>query len=211
MIYNIYRPPSGSVAECVKLLSELIESELGINNKEVVCMGDFNVNYKAKRSPDTKKLISWGNKYGLTQLIKTNTRNAKTSRSLIDLIFANMDYCSMSEVLDLHISDHQPVFVVKKKLKDTSRKVAFKGRSYINYNKDLLSDALTHDVKTLFRQDVNPNVGWDHMEKFLVDFLDRQCPIKTFRSKENTPAWITHDVIVLSKDRDRAWKKSENN
>ena len=47
------------------------------------------------------------------------------------------------------------------------------------------------------------------MESFLTDFLNNHCPKKTFRSKENTPAWVTHDIIVLSKDRDRAWARAK--
>ena len=35
------------------------------------------------------------------------------------------------------------------------------------------------------------------------------CPIKTFRSKENTPAWVTRDIIILAKDRDRAWARAK--
>ena len=43
------------------------------------------------------------------------------------------------------------------------------------------------------------------MENFLVAFLDEHCPIKTFRSKEKKTPWISHDIITLSRDRDRAW------
>ena len=76
----------------------------------------------------------------------------------------------------------------------------------INYSKDLLSDALTNDIKSSFRREEDPNACWDHMGDFLNSFLDEHCPIKTFRSKENTPAWVTRDIIILAKDRDRAWK-----
>ena len=46
------------------------------------------------------------------------------------------------------------------------------------------------------------------MEGFLDGFLNEHCPLKTFRSKELSPVWLTHDVIMLSLDRDRAWAKA---
>ena len=145
----------------------------------------------------------------MTQHIKTRTRSAKASRSMIDLIFSNIDTCSLSGVVDLHISDHQPVFFVKKKSKDTRNKICFSGRSYKNYSKELPSDSLTNNIKNNFRSVADPNACWDLMETFLIDFLDTHCPIKTFRSKENTPPWVTHDILILSKDRDRAWAQAK--
>ena len=47
------------------------------------------------------------------------------------------------------------------------------------------------------------------METFLNKFLNARCPLRTFRTKENTPPWVTHDLIVLAKDRDSAWAKAK--
>ena len=179
-------------------------------SKEIIFIGDFNINYSNKKSGDTKKLIGWQNKLGLHQIIKRNTRVSSRSQSLIDLIITNVEYCDSSGVIDLHISDHQPVYLVKKKPKDKRSKVCFKGRTYIGYNKDILSDSLTNEIKNSFRQTINPNNCWDLMEDFLTKFLDEHCPLKTFRSKENSPAWISHDIITLSKDRDTAWVKARS-
>ena len=205
ILYNIYRPPSGSVEAFVELLSGSIENEVGFAVKESVLLGDFNVNYLTKRTPDTKKLISWQNRHGFTQQIRTHTRNSKSSRSLIDLIMTNMDYCTSAGVIDLHLSDHQPVYMIKKKPRDNRGDTNFRGRSYMGYTRDLLSDCLTNAIRESFRVTQNPNDCWELMENFLDTFLDVHCPIKTFRSKEKTPPWMSHDVLTLSKDRDRAW------
>ena len=124
----------------------------------------------------------------------------------LDLIFTNLEYCASSGVVNLHISDHTPVFVIKKKPRDTRGTVSFKGRSYVNYSKELLSDCLTNKIKEVFRDSRDLNICWNEMEAFLENFLNRYCPIKTFRSKDNSPAWLTHDIITLSRDRDRAWR-----
>ena len=115
---------------------------------------------------------------------------------------------SSAGIINLNISDHMPIYLIRKKSKDNRAKICFKGRSYAGYSKVLLSDCLTNRVKEGFRQSADPNECWDLMEGFLLDFLDQTCPIKTFRTRDNTPAWITHDIITLSKDRDAAWARA---
>ena len=198
-----------NVDKFISALTILLDDEQDFLAKEYVILGDFNINYSSKKMPETRKLITWQNKYGLSQLIKGNTRSAKTSRSLIDLIFTNMDHCHETGVIELHLSDHQPVYVVKKKPRDNRAKTCFSGRTYMMYNKDLLSDSLTNNVKNSFLQCEDPNQCWEQMENFLRTFLDVHCPIKTFRTRENTPAWVTREIIVMAKDRDRAWKQAK--
>ena len=72
-----------------------------------------------------------------------------------------------------------------------------------------MSDALPNQIKNRFRETQDPNECWDLMENFLIKFLDDTCPVKTFRSKDNTPAWISHNIITLSKERDTAWAKAK--
>ena len=206
LLYNIYSPPAGNVETFTELISDSIEGEIRLGDKELILLGDFNINYLAKRAPDTKKLVGMQNKFGLTQQIKSHTRSSKTSRTMIDLIMTNMDYCTSAGVINLHISDHQPVYVIKKKPRDTRGKVDFRGRSYMGYSRELLSDYLTNAVKESLRNTLDPNECWELMENSLVAFLDIHCPVKTFRSKEKKKPWISHEIITLSKDRDRAWE-----
>ena len=56
VVYNIYRPPLGSVDSCVELLNHSLENENNLSNKELICMGDFNVNLK-EQGP--QKESSW--------------------------------------------------------------------------------------------------------------------------------------------------------
>ena len=92
----------------------------------------------------------------------------------------NMDHCSSAGVLDLHISDHVPVVLIKKKKKDSRENICFGGRGFINYSKDRLSDSLTNATKEIFRSTYDPNECCDLMQTFLEDFLDQTCPRKTF-------------------------------
>ena len=183
VLFNIYRPPKGSVSNCLDIIGNALEDEANLHLKEIILMGDVNLNFSAKSNPDTKKLIHWQNRLGLNQLIKTSTRSSKRSATTIDLIFTNMESCDTSGVLNLHVSDHQPVFVIKKKTRDNRKKIVFTGCTYVSYSKVNLSDALTNAEKLRFREEKDPNKCWDLMEAFLEKFLDEHCPIKTFRSK----------------------------
>ena len=209
VIYNLYRPPTGNVQKFIDCLTNICETEHNVVAREVVFLGDFNINYRSKKADDSKKLISWHSKMGYSQLIKEHTRVSGNSKSMIDLIITDIEHCMTSGVINLHISDHQPVYLIKKKIRHTRPTLSFKGRSYVQYTKEKLSDALTNEIKKSFREAVDPNECWELMESFLTKFLDSNCPIKTFRSKDSTPAWISHDIIILSKDRDAAWTKAK--
>ena len=92
VVYNIYRPPAGKIESFIEALSLVIEGESDLPRKEYLYLGDFNINYSAKKSTDTRKLISWQNKLGLSQLIKSHTRRSKKSNSMIDLIMTNVEH-----------------------------------------------------------------------------------------------------------------------
>ena len=72
--------------------------------------------------------------FGCKQFINEPTRPC--NNSCIDLIFTNYDYTSQSETLDLNYSDHQAIFITKKKTKSKTNRISFEGRSYKNYVKE---------------------------------------------------------------------------
>ena len=205
ILYNVYRPPTGKIEAGLEALNSVVENEVNLTRKEILFMGDFNIDYSQKQAANTKKLVAFQNRLGLTQIVKKATRYSSHSKTMIDLILTNMENCDSAGVIELHISDHLPIFVIKKKQRDPRHKISFTGRTYINYSKPLLSDTLTKAIKENFRKAEDPNECWDLMETFLICFLDKYCPVKTFKVKDKTPPWITNEVIVLSQDRDRAW------
>ena len=55
LLADFYKPPMGKVEQAVKLLEQGLLS-LSSPNYEVVILGDFNVDYKNKKSPNFKKI-----------------------------------------------------------------------------------------------------------------------------------------------------------
>ena len=49
------------------------------------------------------------------QLIKDYTRVTQTSRTMIDLIFSDCSHISCSGEMNINLSDHLPIYLIKKK------------------------------------------------------------------------------------------------
>ena len=44
LIYNVYRPPNGSVDKGLEIIGHLLDNEENLHRKEVLILGDFNIN-----------------------------------------------------------------------------------------------------------------------------------------------------------------------
>ena len=99
--------------------------------KDIFVGGDFNIDYN-RNNEGRKVLKEMETKYGLTQLIAEKSRPLYND-SIIDLISTNNPELTMSGSLNYNISDHVPIYVVRKKNKIKPIKVEFFGRSYRNY------------------------------------------------------------------------------
>ena len=80
----IYRPPSSNIGFYEKFEKLLKECNF---SKEVIIMGDFNINWEDKSSRKNLKQIT--DNFDLMQLISGPTRITKFTRTQIDLIFSN--------------------------------------------------------------------------------------------------------------------------
>lgn len=78
----IYRPPSADNSFYENFERLLKESNL---DKEIIIMGDFNINWEDK--PSRKKLKQITDRFDLTQVVRGPTRITNSSKTQIDLIF----------------------------------------------------------------------------------------------------------------------------
>ena len=130
---NIYRPPQGKVDSFSNFL-ELAINSIDLNKKDIFILGDFNIDFLDKSDGNTKKMDRLISQIGLTKLISSPTRFGSTKNSCIDQIITNVSHIQATGVGDINISDHQLIFVIRKKSKNVSSKMNFKGRSYRNYD-----------------------------------------------------------------------------
>ena len=202
-IFNVYRPPAGDVDDFIMALNNSIGT---YRNKkcDIFVGGDLNIDMHRKNSIDTKKLIKFFKQIQLKQEICTITR--PDSNAILDLIASNCDIIKETGTLDINISDHLPIFLIRKKIKDHKIKVEFKGRSYKNLTKDKVKEILDTVDWANFAQN-NVDTCWNFLYNSMKHILDILCPEKSFKFAKNRPVWITNDLINLMKERDRSLSK----
>ena len=138
-IFNIYRPPSGDIDIFINSLKQILE--VYRNQKcDIFIGGDLNDDMKHMNSQDSKKLNTFLKLSQLKQKIDKVTR--PDSNAMLDLIITNCDIVKECSTLDINVSDHLPVYLIRKKVKLPNEKVYFKGRSYKNLNKDIVENML---------------------------------------------------------------------
>ena len=209
LLANVYKPPLEKVEKAVKILEQGLGS-LNTPNNEVVILGDFNIDYKNKKSPNYKRIKFFERSNLLEQLICTTTRNTKTSSSLLDMAFIKMKHISQAGTLDSFISDHQPIFIIKKKEKNRGKMdLSFDGRSYRHYNKQVFSDNISSKNWTSFYDAPTPSEVWKEMLYIITAEADKQCPVKHFKIRNSKPCWLTNELIEQMRYRDYFYRKAK--
>ena len=128
VICNIYRPPKGDFKKAITYLEDSLRT-FNLGKVNFFMLGNLNVNYKNKRSPDYKRLSFFVQSNGFTQHINSTTRNNDKSKSLLDLAVTNSKFISCAGTLEHFISDHQPIYLIHKKGRDIRPSAKFEGRS----------------------------------------------------------------------------------
>ena len=162
-----------------------------------------------KIAPNFKKLDFFTLSNGFTQFIKTPTRNTDKTNTLIDLAITNSKFVKSAGTLDHLISDHQPIYIVHKKGRDTRATAEFKGRSYRNFKREDFRDKLSGlSWERLF--DIKDSAeAWDFILTNITNVLDEMCPIKSFSIKNYRPDWMTKELIEQIKDRDYFYRRAK--
>ena len=197
----VYRPPTGSHIKFVDSIRNVL-CDLNLLKVDVVILGDYNINYNQRNSKGFKLLKSFERESGLKQLVTADTRICRQYSSRIDLILSNMKDINAVSVLDVLISDHFPITLVKKHRSVKTESKWITGRQYKKYDFKLFRTLLESRNWTQYFLETDPNVLWNDMKTALDDSLKIMCPIKTFKVHIQTSDWITADIrknILLKK------------
>lgn len=115
VLITTYRPPGGNVGKALDTLSGYLDKYRDKYNMEFLVMGDMNINYLDIRCRQVKLLKALEKQVGLTQIIKEATGVTLQKSTLIDICLTNMSNISHSGIICYLMSDHFPIFIVKKK------------------------------------------------------------------------------------------------
>ena len=208
IIANLYRPPQGSIKIFCQKLNESLLVLNALNNKEIILMGDFNINALNDENTDTKELTNLMSSFGLQQMIKESTRFGM-NKKCIDHIYSNSDFILNSGTLQWNYSDHYAIFINRKKAMNKYQKIEFTGRSYKNYSKEDFQDNLRmYDWNNFFVME-NPDECWSILYDRIISTLDDMCPEKTFRISSYKEPWMNKDIMELIIDKDKALHRAK--
>lgn len=205
---TVYRAPYGSTQRCIDLLGSIANGIKKDCKGEVVFHGDFNIDYKNKNCKWSQEMKGWELANGLKQIITKPTRIDKSSASIIDLCFTNIQHSHKSGVLDLNIFDHFPTYLIKKKGREIKIACSFQGRNYKELNSGSVENVLLSFNDQ--QEDINqcPNETWLKMQSAFVSAADVICPIKTFYIRHDKPAYFTEDLNIAISEREELYRKA---
>ena len=146
-----YRPPEGS-KYLINNFSEVFEEQLTNvvkTNKEIIILGDFNIDYNKTDNRDFKSLL---NIFELKQVITKPTRTTETSSTLIDLIIKNCpENITNKGVFPKSIADHDMIACSRKINNICYNPKTIKCRNYTNYSpEELKSDVAKIDWSPVY-------------------------------------------------------------
>lgn len=127
---------------------------------------------------------------------------------MIDLTFTNMKYCTGAGTINYNISDHKPIYILKKKPRNIKKTIHY-GRTNRNYTYEKLAEVLiTNDKEEIFKEK-NPNQCWSKLFDMIVKAADIICPIVEIRIRENTAEYLNKELQELQNDRDYFYQKAD--
>ena len=115
---------------------------------------------------------------------------------------------SNSGVIEYDISDHFPIYLIKKKIRSNIRKTNASGRSYLHYNREAFNRHFDSLDWGMFENNTDPSLLWDYFISNIVRVLDLMCPIKTLQVVDKKPEWLTNDLLIQMRQRDKAFRKA---
>ena len=85
------------------------------------------------------------------------------------------------------MSDHQPIFIMKKKRKKVKTMESFVGKSYKNYNAAVLQERLKNRDWSALYNTTDVDAQWDQLHTIITEESDKMCPIKKYKINNEAP------------------------
>lgn len=203
IIGNTYRPPNSPKVKSIKNIISTVSSL--VSNKEMILMGDFNINWLHSSTHTERNMI---NSLNLTQLITEPTRFTLTSKSLLDwALVSHPERITKSGVLPDCFRDHHMIYCIWKIMKPSLPPKLIKIRQTKFFN----SEQFISDLQQInwYRLNLMPFIddAWNFLYTELQNVINKHAPWTTVKVKGSHLPWVNGDLINLFKQRDRAWYK----
>ena len=215
-VLGVYRPHSGTVEGFTRELNIIFNKEPSFLRKNVILLGDLNVNLLRTEDSQTKVLTNFMRSHYLAPVIKHPTRydpQPDVSPSLIDHIWINFisnDYKSGSILADL--SDHCPIYI---NIKTTNLRPSFIKISFRDYSErsveGFISDLLS--VTWDFERFDNVSEMFSFFNQTIQNYFHKNFQVKTkmLSTTHINKPWITPAIQESIKTKSQYFKLYKRN
>lgn len=203
----LYHSPNSSHPVFLNNFEEFCEN-LIVNNKKILIIGDFNINFLSDNFY-ANKLKNSLNILGLSQLVTEPTRCVVRSSTLIDLAICNFNVlCKVHQ--HLKITDHSLIsfsFPFKSKPVEHRQK---QFRVFSDEACEILNDNLiVVDWKDVLNA-VSVDFILDNVVFKCTEIIDRIAPLKTVFIRGNDLPWYDTELKTATNEKNRAFTEFKN-
>lgn len=201
----IYRSPSSSLCDFLRHLSKVL-SELTFENKNVVIVGDVNINLLDTYSTSYANYTDCFSGLGFESLVDCPTRVAPHGTgTLIDHVLSNMASPPCVGVVDTDITDHFPIFLTFKNITH-KRNISY---STSVFSSDSFVEAISTTDWVPVMSMCDPDAA---LRAFCSSFLlsvstntrTVQCK-KKYKYPHNP--WMTNGLLISLRKKENMYKK----
>ena len=199
IVGTFYRSQKADASNFIEHFSETLSNINHIKNNEIIVCGDFNFDLlkldTCNISLDFFNAIS---SCFLIPMITKPTRVTESTATLLDNIFVKEPSSYLSGILESSITDHNPVFYIKKNFFPSCHDNSTITIRYRVINDDtiqlLRSSLLSCNLDEAVNDDVN--ISMENFANVLYSNFDMCCPIvsKTLSPKSLKCPWITNVI-----------------
>ncbi|XP_057299216.1 uncharacterized protein LOC130629859 [Hydractinia symbiolongicarpus] len=205
----IYRPPDNSKylnKDFSYLLSDVLSLTLdGI--KVVIILGDLNVDFLKKN--DHVGIKTALTLHGFKQVIKSPTRIAETSQTLIDIIATtNCTVIADTKVIPISFSDHDLICCIRKQHHTRFVSKTINCRNYRNYDKDKFCQTLSSQNFQDVYNSTNVKKAWSLLKEIIYRTYDSMALLIRKKVRGKPCDWMTVDLKKEMNSRDNLLRKS---
>lgn len=207
IIVLIYRPPNSNSRLACNCIKEYITQIQDLEKKELIIVGDLNWDCLDPKSIGASIINEISIEFGLVQHITSPTRWSKGKASLLDIIMSNINNFLLSGCLNKCLSDHNPVFIVKKR-KKTHRQYEYRYcRQYKLFDSIIFQNKLESLDWSIYDLLTDVDEMWSMLYNGIKYELDIMCPYVRTKVNTSKPMWFSQELYELSKERDRLFTK----
>lgn len=201
-----YRSPSSTIYDGLSAFRKWVSNLYGFLKppfKNVILVGDMNINWLEQFSSGCRQLKNVLNEFGLNQIVHEFTRTTVSSDTVIDLAFTNCNELKCKVANDIVLSDHKALIVYSSVHSfaelDGNSRISIPGA--IDYSNVI--DLLKENELIASHQSLDEK--FDCLSNRIVDCISQCRGPEVVIEKKKYASFFTKDVVNARRDKISAY------